>query len=995
MQATITFGPYRLHPDGPRLYNGDEPVRLQPRPLAVLCYLAERPGTVVPREELLARIWAGTAVTRAVLKVAVRAVREALADDADAPRYIETVGREGYRWIAGANDDLVRAPADPVPASAAVMVGRVDDLTTLRGALERALAGARQLVFVSGEAGIGKTTLVDRFVAEVARGSVLVARGQCLEQYGEGEAYLPVLEAIGALLQQDGGPPIGDLLHRHAPTWMSQLPPHPLAEPAQPSEGEAGATMPARMLREMADALEVLTRDQALLLVLEDLQWSDRSTVDLIGCIARRRQPARLLIVATLRPAQATFHDHPLLDAKQELQACGLCSELSLGLLSRREVEEYVARRFAAIDDAQAERLAARIHERTEGNALFMVNVVNDLVARGLLVWRDGRWSIEGSIDEATERIPVGLQELLERRLHGLSADVRRVLEAASVAGDEFAVAAVAAALGRDVHDVEDVCETLASQRVLIAEAGVAEWPDGSFSGRYRFLHALYRQVLYDGIAQSRLVRLHHAVGLREESGHGGASDHAAQLAMHFARGRDPVRAVKYHQLAGAAALERHAPHEALAHFDAALGALAHLPAGAGRHEHELGLVLAGATLRMATKGYAAAETEHAFARARALCDVSPASASLPCVLRGLVSYHHVRAELADAHQLGVELLRHAAARPDDRALRIQAHYGHGATLFHMGALDAARDHFERALRDYDRSAHGEHVLVYGGYDPGIACSLWLAWTFAFVGRLDEAAACNRAGLELAERVTDPFSLAWARYAAGTTYQLFGDWEACESSSAEAVRLAEGHGFPHVLGMATINRGWALVMRGQAAAGSAMLRQGLAIVGATGALLVRPSYLGMLAGAAAREGDERAAAAYLDEALAEVARTGERLHEPGLLIAHSRLLAGRDPDGSDARAEECLRRACAVARGQGARLFELRGAVALARHCRRHGRPTDARDALAAASAVFADAKTITPEITAARDLLAELDAQGDVAARRTGGRRARPSPEL
>ena len=417
----IMFGPYRLDVDDARLWKGDKPVPLQPRPLAVLSYLAARPGAVVSRDELIAKLWAGTYVTKAVLKVAVRAVREALADEADAPRYIETVGREGYRFIGA---DAVGAPVSPRAGAAAggpAMVGREQDLARLHAGLAQAMAGARTIVFVTGEAGIGKTTLVDRFIEQVESGGICVARGQCLEQYGEGEAYLPVLEALGRLARDDGAGEFSETLARHAPTWVSQLAALAPNTPAQWRRDGAVGTMPARMLREMADALEVFTSSRALMLVLEDLQWSDPSTVDLIGCIARRRQPARLLVIGTLRPVEMTVADHPLRGMHQELQAKGLCEEIALELLSPADVAAYLDARFGGAPPAALRRLAMRVHERTEGNALFMVNMVNDLVDGGLLAWRDGQWQVDGSIDTATDRIPSGLLALA-----GMDADAAR-----------------------------------------------------------------------------------------------------------------------------------------------------------------------------------------------------------------------------------------------------------------------------------------------------------------------------------------------------------------------------------------------------------------------------------------------------------------------------------------------------------------------------------------------------------------------------------------
>jgi predicted ATPase len=245
------------------------------------------------------------------------------------------------------------------------------------------------------------------------------------------------------------------------------------------------------------------------------------------------------------------------------------------------------------------------------------------------------------------------------------------------------------------------------------------------------------------------------------------------------------------------------------------------------------------------------------------------------------------------------------------------------------------------------------------------------------LGRLEEAATRGREGLELALRLADPFSLAWAYHAAGVSQQLFGDWSGSEGSSAEAARLAEEHGFPHVLGMATANQGWALLMQGKTAIGVSTLRDGVAAVEATGAALVRPQYLGMLAAADAIEGDREGAERRFDEAIAEVERTGERVHEVGLLIGKSHLLvagggAERPARGAAEAAESSLAQALEVARAQGARLLELRAAVALARHWRKRGRGAEGRTLLVAAHDFFGDARPVAPEIVAARRLLAE-----------------------
>ncbi len=491
----IRFGSYRLDPDAARLWKGHQRVPLQP------AYLAARPEVVVGREELVARVWAGVHVTRAVLKVAVRAIRRALEDDPNTPRYIETVGREGYRFVGNRGTAPVPSHRPARPA----IVGRARELAALRAAFRRARDGARQVLFVVGEAGIGKTTVIDHFVEELGRErGAAIARGQCLEQYGTAEPYLPVLEALGRLVRDDEAGPLAQALGRHAPTWVPALPALGATSAAPARERRAIAPRPARMLRELGDALEVFTRRRPLVLVLEDLQWSDPSTVELIAYLARRRGEARLMVVGSFRPADVIVGRHPLRAVTQELQANGQSTELALELLSPAEVTAYVARRFGTDHAGAMRRLAARIHERTEGNALFMVNVVNDLVARGVLVARDDGWVIAGSLEEATERIPPGLQEFIARRLERLAPAALRVLEAASVAGDVFTAAAVAAALDDDLEATEDLCARLAAQGGAHRGRGGRRVARRLADRRLRFLHVLCRRVLYGRIGAAR-----------------------------------------------------------------------------------------------------------------------------------------------------------------------------------------------------------------------------------------------------------------------------------------------------------------------------------------------------------------------------------------------------------------------------------------------------------------------------------------------------------
>jgi predicted ATPase len=360
--------------------------------------------------------------------------------------------------------------------------------------LKRALEGERQIVFVTGEPCIGKTTLVEEFLQQeqVARqASLWIGRGQCIEHYGTGEGYLPLLDALGRLCREPGAGRLVELLDKHAPAWLAQMP--ALLEPAEWKElqGKAAGATHARMLQELAGAIEVLTAETPLVLWLEDLHWSDYSTLEWLGFLARRRELARLLVLGTYRPVEVIVREHPPKNLKHELQIHNHCKKLPLSLLSEAAVMEYLTHRFASFnsrgpknsaEDRSREpirNLAHGIYHRTDGNPLYMVNMVQYLVDREILeiptkaaIGRDSALAVSvPAIDT-----PPSIREMLERNLEALNRDEQEVLESASLVGGEFCAAAVAAALDRPLSEVEACCTRLSRRgqfiRLEIAKNG-------------------------------------------------------------------------------------------------------------------------------------------------------------------------------------------------------------------------------------------------------------------------------------------------------------------------------------------------------------------------------------------------------------------------------------------------------------------------------------------------------------------------------------------
>jgi DNA-binding winged helix-turn-helix (wHTH) protein/tetratricopeptide (TPR) repeat protein len=588
----IVFRPFRLDLSGERLLRGTRPLSLTPKAFSVLQVLVEQAGRLVTKDELLRSVWAGTHVRDAVLKVCVREIRRTLGDTVARPRYIETVHRRGYRFIgrvdggaaegAAAGGAAPRAgtvrPAVPPASRHAGFVGRAAEMDGLQEWLRRALRGDRQVVFITGEPGIGKTAVLDVFLERAAADpSIWIARGKCLEQYGAGEAYLPVLEALTRLGRDAGGRRLVALLRRHAPTWLIQMPSLVSEADRQILQREILGATSERMLREMAEAIEALTTETPLVLALDDLHWSDYATLDLIASLARRREPARLMILGTYREAEVIQSHHPLRAVKQELQMRRQCQELPIGYLSEELVGEYLERRFSG---APPRDLARAIHRRTDGNALFMVNVVDYLASRGLVETRGGgAVATDAVIGEIDRGVPENLRQMIEKQFDRLNADEQGVLEAASVAGMDFSPIAVAAGLDLEVPRVEALCETLASRGQFLRPAGAGRLPDGTVTARYAFIHPLYINVLYDRVPLHRRLRMHRRIAERGIEIYGArVGEIAAELAVHFETARDHAAAVRYLRLAGENAARRNANREALGLLTRAFDLVARLP---------------------------------------------------------------------------------------------------------------------------------------------------------------------------------------------------------------------------------------------------------------------------------------------------------------------------------------------------------------------------------------------------------------------------------
>jgi predicted ATPase len=926
------------------LWRGAQQIPLRPKTFAVLRCLLAHPGQLVTKAALLDAVWPETMVTDVALMICIRELRRALGDDPRTPRFIETIHRRGYRFVG---DLPVTAPpfysSQSVVRNAVPPVGREAELTRLHAWLALALRGVRQVIFVTGEAGLGKTTLVEAFVAEMGdHGTLWIGSGQCVEHHGAGEAYLPVLEALGRLCRGPSGREAVALLGQQAPTWLVQMPGLIRAADLEALRRRIVGATRERMLRELAEALELLTARQPLVLVLEDLHWSDPSTLDLIAVLARRREPARLLLIGTYRPPEVRRRAHPLHTVQQELQLHGHCVELPLTMLPEEAVASYLATRLPGLQ--LVDRLARLVHQRTEGNPLFMVALVESWWAHGLLLEQDGVWVLPGGVEALHDSVPDSLQQMIDMQLDRLSAEEQRVLEAASVAGVEFSAATAAAGLAQELEHVDDWCTALARRGQFLQTSGERTWPDGTMAGSYRFVHALYQQVLYHRLSAAQRVRLHQRIGARLEAGHGAqADDIAVELAMHFARGRDVRRAVQYLGQAGQRSMERSAYVEAIAHLTKGLEVLQTLPATPERTQQELTLYIALGAALIAIKGYAAPEVEQTYARARQLCHHLDDPQQRFSVLHGLRSYYQTRAEYQTARALAEQLLT-LAQHTQDSAMLVAACRAVGTTLL-MEARAPALTHLTQGMVLYDPQQHHTTAFRYGE-DNGVACFSRAAWTLWWLGYPDQGLVRSDEAVTLAQQSAHPLSLCFALTGAAVFHQCCRQERAVQAHAEAAIGLATEYGIPLYRAFGAILQGWALAHQGQNQEGLAQIQQGLTAWRATGAETLRPYFLALLAEAYGAMGQPETGMTALTEALVLVEKTGERWYEPEIYHLKGALLLQRSAD-HHAEAQACFQQAIAVADRQQAKSWELRAAMSLSRLWQHQGQCAAARELLA------------------------------------------------
>jgi predicted ATPase len=844
-------------------------------------------------------------------------------------------------------------------------VGRERERGEITTAAAHARNGRGAIVCVAGEPGIGKTTLVEDVLSDLAfEGPCTIVRGRCSERLAGTEAYLPILEALGSLLQGDTHSETARAMKQLAPTWFAQI--APLASASEDSSWPADARLSSqeRMKRELGVFLTELARLAPVVLFFDDLQWADVSTVDVINHLAAKFDRLGVLVVTTYRPSDMFLARHPFLQIKSDLQARGVCREITLDFLTEGEVAEYLALEFPA--HRFPSEFAGAIHARTEGSPLFMADLVRYLRDRDAIHKDERGWTLAQTVPDLERELPESVRAMIERKVSQLTDADRTLLVAASVQGYEFDSAVVADVTGVEPAEVEERLESLERVFAFVRLVEEAEFPNQRVTLKYRFVHVLYQNVLYASLRGTRRSALHAAVAGALVRFHGGESAAIApQLAELYSSARDFSSAAEQYLIAAQHATRMFAHAEAATLTGRALQLIDKVPDTPARTRLELRLRSRLAGSLMVLQGYGAPEVLAEHLRVRELCERLGDTEQLLRAELGLSIVHTVRAEYRKARDLAAEGMR-LAEQLNDAGLAIQARFSLGLNAVYLGELVEARRQLEMTVAAYDPTRY-QAIALYGA----VLTRAHLGRTLVWLGEHDTGRALMRDALAAADATRHPVGIINTLATSSFLEVFYGRMTETLAVGDRMIALADEHGYPYYKAIGLIMRGLALAVRDRDEAGIALIRAGLEAHRVAETWQNHSTYLVFLAEALSAFGRWDEGLAALDQAEAAVERTGERYYESELHRVRGELSLARGGGDAVRNAEASFTRAAEVAASQNALSWQLRAAAGLARMWQRQGRGDAARRLLHPVYDAFTQGAD-TPDLQAAQRLLSE-----------------------
>jgi predicted ATPase len=814
------------------------------------------------------------------------------------------------------------------------LVGREQEVGLLLQRWAQAKSGQGQVVLLTGDAGIGKSRLVQVLKDHVANEPH--TRWECRStEYYQNTALFPLVDLFQRILRFEAHETPDTRVEKleHA-LRQYRLPVEetvplfallltlPLPDERYPLLNMSPQRQRQKTLETIATILLELAERQPVLFILEDLHWTDPTTLELLNLLVEQIPTTSILTVLTCRP-----HFQPAWRHRSYL------TEMTVNRLSHAQVEQIVNR----MTDGKTlpQEVLQQIIAKTDGVPLFIEEMTKTILESGQLKAVDGHYALTGSL--STFAIPATLQDSLMARLDRLMTG-KVIAQLGATIGRQFSYAllqAVAQLNDRTLH--EELHRLVEAE--LLYQRGVPP------QATYVFKHALIQDAAYQSLLKSTRQGYHQRVAQVLEVQFPETVDQQPELlAHHFTEAGLLAQAVGYWHKAGQSASERSAHVEAISHLTKGLEILATLPETRERVQREVDMHIALGASLIAVQGWAAREVGETYTRARHLCEHLQEPRQLAPVLWGLWAYALVRAELRTAHALGKELLA-LAQQAQDPVLLVAAHRAMGATLSFLGEATSAYKHLVQGLALYDSQQHHAYAFLYGE-DGGVVCRCHAALALWGLGYPDQGLARSHEAVTLAQHLAHPFSLGYALHCAAEIHYCRREVQCTQERAEATLTLDQEHGFPHWRAMVSILRGWALAHQGQGKEGIAQITQGLRAYRATGAALVRPHFLALLAEAYGTMGEPEAGLTGLAEALTLMDTTGERGDEPKIYRLKGELLLQQSTDNAT-EAETCFQHAIRIAQNQQAKSWELRAATSLARLWQQQGKRQQAHDLLA------------------------------------------------
>jgi TOMM system kinase/cyclase fusion protein len=814
------------------------------------------------------------------------------------------------------------------------LVGREQEVGLLLERWARVKDGVGQVVLLSGEAGIGKSRLVQVLTEHVAaEPQAWLTPCQCSPYYQNTALYplIDLLEQVALRFSREESSPqklskLEGFLVQYGLPLAETMPLFAalLSLPLTVDYAPLTVSPEQQKQKTLHALLTILLRiaaQQPVLFVMEDLHWVDPSTLEFLSLLVDQGPTARILALLTFRP-----------DFSQPWAGRSHLTQVTLHRLTGQQAAEMAGR--VARSKALPEEVVAQVVARTDGVPLFVEELTKMLLESGLLQEGEDRYELSGSLLPLA--IPTTLHDSLMARLDRLAV-VKGLAQLGATLGREFSYALLQAVSPWDESTLQRGLQQLVEAEFLY-QRGLPP------QATYLFKHALIQEAAYQSLLRRTRQQYHQRIAQVLETQFAERAETQPELlAHHYTEAGLTQVAIGNWLRAGLRAKERSANVEAIGHLTKGLALLKTLPDTPDRTQQELMLHIALGAPLIATKGYAAPDVERVYTRAREICQEMGETSQLFPVLSGLWMMYSVRGELQTARDLGEQLLA-LARRVQDPAFYLEAYSALGISLFWLGEIVSAREHLEQGSALYDLEQHGSHAYLYG-VDPGVGCLTYGAWSLWLLGYPDQALVRAEDAITMASKISHPFSMTRALNWAAMLHQFRRETQKVQARAQEAIALSREQGFPHWLAQAMILQGRVLADQGQEERGIAQMHQALTAYLATGAAVRRPYYLALLAEPYGKVGKTSEGLAVLTEALTLVHQSGEHWWESELHRLRGEL--GLRQSGRDVEVEACFHQALEVARRQQAKSLELRAAMGLSRLWQQQGKRKHAHELLA------------------------------------------------